>query len=697
MSTDQYINNLFDTARNAQPLLTEDDIALQLQVKGNYTPKKFKFFNLKTLLLMSTLIILLAGLFYWMPDKTNEPDKIEPTKISSQPKKEMNKDEITLVDIPKAKIAIISKPIKVKDLSIVNQPEVSEQRTSFPLVNIRFDASVAPQKGELEYLMLSYEELLAFYIKTDGNVLEFDNAKDPLYLKNKSNDFAYNHYFVKIRNEGSTRTTSSIVDRKTSQDSLLFDVRPVMVDKTINGLTGKRATDHKVGETKTDYCDPFALKCIRESYDTWVRSNCVPIIIHLTAKESVYGGTSYDMIFWYKPVDSFIKLLPIVKQQWVRTKFPYDEVKQNEKLNELEKERTGLDNLVKIDSIEMNHLLQNILVLTNPELKRLGFIVDGKTANYSNTYQLKKYLHFKLSNINYVYISRSDKAGLFNGRKYAKLKFYPLFASDLEFKNIQLFAEDKDIPEELKVYNKDDIPRHYFHLRRNELVPVQVYLPNAQPKSITEIFWFEPTTEFLDALPKDKKPAESNNRNIDLKNIKVIELTTDEVKKLGITIQDKTIYLYRGGKPTPGVKGKPFYLGYNKAGSSITFNIKKMESSNSSDLHVISKNQIKMQFASDSFSTMDYSGFDSAPDSVTDYPAFDLITDDYGQEWRTYHIDDQWTEEEWKYVRKNHIDYKTWDTYINRVKDGEAKLISKIGGYIPILVKSGDVNLPDDK
>ncbi|MBC7381360.1 MAG: T9SS type A sorting domain-containing protein [Bacteroidia bacterium] len=171
----------------------------------------------------------------------------------------------------------------------------------------------------------------------------------------------------------------------------------------------------------------------------------------------------------------------------------------------------------------------------------------------------------------------------------------------------------------------------------------------------------------------------------------MIELTTDEVKKLGITVKDKSIFIYSGGKANkPKVKSKPFYRGYNKSGLTITFNAESIDSLKLST-------SFKMKFGSDEWSTVDYSGFENAPDTILELPSHVLVTDDLGQLWRTYKKEDQLTDEEMKYARKNNIKWETWDVLVNRIKESERKINANLSGYIPVLVRSGDVNLPDDK
>ena len=78
------------------------------------------------------------------------------------------------------------------------------------------------------------------------------------------------------------------------------------------------------------------------------------------------------------------------------------------------------------------------------------------------------------------------------------------------------------------------------------------------------------------------------------------------------------------------------------------------------------------------------------------FPHYALITDDLGQKWRLYKYDDGLTSEDYKYMEQNKLTKYSYDKAVKGRISGERKLIEKLPTYIPLLVRSGDVNLLDD-
>ncbi|MDP1726085.1 MAG: T9SS type A sorting domain-containing protein [Bacteroidota bacterium] len=697
MSTEQYLNKLFETARHAEPLLSSEDIELQLKVKGIHTPKRFNLFNLKTVLIMSILIVFFSSLFFWLPLHKTE-QVFEPVKqIEKLTDKKIIADPIlAAVNVKKATNFVAAKPDANNSFT---NPFASSDPQLFPTqFSIAFTEPKVDQEGEKPYLILTNEELRGLHIYTDGNVLMYINTKDSTLFERKKLSTVPHYFYLKMTYEGGSVTYTSASLDTSIKDQRLLEVQPSMVERIITYVSEKKEKYHKVGENVIYFCDNNANRCVREHYISEAKTFLIPIKISLIGRESIYGRTDHDLIFWFKPTEEFLKALPIDKRDWVTRYYgKFDAAIYETTIARLIQERKQINKSIDIDSIQAKQILQRTLVCTNKELKNLGFSSKGKSMHYANKYDEKKYLKMDLRNEYYISVAYLDHVPFYERRKYTSLSFSPMFATDLKIQSIEMFIKEINLPEDIRGFNHYDQAKHYFYRMREKLIPVQIHLPKAKPNPITKIFWFEPTPEFLAALPKDKLPLvkaepklpEVVDRSIDLRNIKVIELTPAELKKFGITVSDKAVHLLSGGHAIPGVKLKPFYSNYNKEGSSFTFNLKPDDNSSI-------KNQFKIKLASDSFNTIDYSDFNDAPDSTFELPHYSLITDDLGQKWRMYEVDDGLTKEDWEYMRKNQLNPLTWEKSANGMKEGERKLIANLGGYIPILVRSGDINNKDD-
>lgn len=83
MRVDKNIDKLFENARLAEPIISLKQIEEQIKVKGFRTPKKHKLINLKTTIVMSTLLSLLIGLFFIIP-QTSEDVKTQIKTVTNK-------------------------------------------------------------------------------------------------------------------------------------------------------------------------------------------------------------------------------------------------------------------------------------------------------------------------------------------------------------------------------------------------------------------------------------------------------------------------------------------------------------------------------------------------------------------------------------------------------------------------------------
>lgn len=203
-----------------------------------------------------------------------------------------------------------------------------------------------------------------------------------------------------------------------------------------------------------------------------------------------------------------------------------------------------------------------------------------------------------------------------------------------------------------------------------------------------------------------------NPHNVDLMNIHLIELTNEELLNLGIEVVDKAIIV----STNTSKEGKPFKTRYAKTGSSFDVLLKRVikndsttqvsESNVSMSLKdtmtlpikkilICENKEIKISINGNS---------DQNPLSIPTtkaeniFPDYTLITEDLGQLWRAYRLD--YTVEN-KLYQNDSVKTLNKQEMLEKANElrskAENELRNKIAGFIPILVRSGDVNLPEDK
>lgn len=175
--------------------------------------------------------------------------------------------------------------------------------------------------------------------------------------------------------------------------------------------------------------------------------------------------------------------------------------------------------------------------------------------------------------------------------------------------------------------------------------------------------------------PSDSIKTTFVKRIINLKNIHVIELNNEELKSLRISIENKEIK----APIDTTEKGNLIYTNYSKYGTTTTFNLKE-----NNDLPVFGP-KFKVSFGnkqtmnlSDSFknpsefslpaSNMPKKDADSIYKSI---PIPTLVTDDLGQKWLSYSLDDGLTEADMIYMREHHLNPNNYPKAIEARKNAE--------------------------
>ncbi|MCF8254065.1 MAG: T9SS type A sorting domain-containing protein [Bacteroidia bacterium] len=229
-------------------------------------------------------------------------------------------------------------------------------------------------------------------------------------------------------------------------------------------------------------------------------------------------------------------------------------------------------------------------------------------------------------------------------------------------------------------------------------------------KSAAPIFSFEPklVTIFDSSNSIEKAPSLeqidsiTQRRLINLNCIKIIELSDEELLAFGIIIKDLQIKL-------PICDTKASFIYFDKAGSTAEFNMNfrptgfnnfgsknlkssfgnssnKLNSNSSVFIRGNTLNPPKLKATNTSDSNANSS-------IVMKIPKYRLVTDDLGQKWRLFELDNEYSKEELQYRIDNNLSPLKPE---NERKEDERKLAEKIPSFIPILVRSGDVNIPGD-
>ncbi|MCG9880263.1 MAG: T9SS type A sorting domain-containing protein [Bacteroidia bacterium] len=187
-------------------------------------------------------------------------------------------------------------------------------------------------------------------------------------------------------------------------------------------------------------------------------------------------------------------------------------------------------------------------------------------------------------------------------------------------------------------------------------------------------------------------------RNINIAAIKLIELTEKELLNLGISVQDKKIIIPigkdRSKKTVLTKEGATFEFKINFSQTGLDSILKNIPVSKRTKAPVSNSPATfgKNFYSSSSITLIDLGDTSNKVDEGKRIPFYPLITDDLGQKWRMYEVEDGLTEEDKKYMRDNNLSPLNWEKAVKGRLEGERKLIQKIPSLVPILVRSGDSN-----
>ena len=285
---------------------------------------------------------------------------------------------------------------KTEEISIpstsISRPNYNPSQNPIPVKKIRFEpkqkmegnegianAPFYPQELPSSELILNYEELAKLHIYTDGCELKYTNLKDSAYSNKQSINLSSvkHYYYTEIHSSGGGYTGNNIGLGNDSILMLLSDSflpsYPMMIEKIVTNVQTKY--DYlKVGDIKTDLLEPKKSLMFSEDYKKLAKDLLVPIRLRLIAKPNIYGKTDQDVVFWFKPNEAFLSKLNLDKANWVKERYSnYSDSIYNLKIEQLRVKRKFSFKLEEPDSLLLDSLINNALVLNSAQLNRLGF------------------------------------------------------------------------------------------------------------------------------------------------------------------------------------------------------------------------------------------------------------------------------------------------------------------------------------
>jgi hypothetical protein len=486
---DDYVKELLNNSRAEEPVLSLDEVSKTLDIMVPKKAAKGWGFYLAGL----TGMLVLFSLIFWFLLPQNNLENTTPSK-SQLPKigfKESQNSKPALVQNSSPKSLFVPTQILHEDSATAEENRVPRFEDVPFLVN-NFDF----EENEKE-LVLSYEELAKLGIYTDGCVLKYTNLKDSMFLDKsyRRNRDIIPYFLMDIHSSGGgiTLNNTSLGDslRSLYVDSLL-DVYPMMIEKIVTNFKSKYY-NLNIGDKKTDFLEQNVSTLFAESYKEYVKSTLVPVKISLVAVEDKYGKTDNDVIFWFKPNEAFLKLLPLNLAIKVKSQYSnFLEADYQSKLIQLRKQRETEQNEIEIKKQILDSVLLNALVLNQNQLRKLGFRKNKLFYAVNGNWRIR-ILHNQDFNIpQFNFISRRKE---FSPRNIHHVNPIPLFTYN-GVGSINVIDKNKFL-DESKTYSDFQFEMlKYFALNWPNLIPVKIQIKDTNGKYYTEYFWYVNSEKF---------------------------------------------------------------------------------------------------------------------------------------------------------------------------------------------------------
>lgn len=541
------LNKWFDAAKHNQPVIPAEEVgamisnppAVTIGAKGT----KGRFSTFQKSIFMGTLLLIITSWFFWMNDTTQgETDNL--TEIAN---------EEAIIDTPKASDEVTDFPkqlVVVPNVGIKNghkEPVVGYigepwnedvMRIHVPLENYPLpnaNGFEGRNRDISEYIQLTSEELTRLGIISDGKSFSF-------WSKYKEGD-----------------STVMVIEEMemNKQQVLTYNVKLAMsknTDYEVWPIPAIVEGDHN-WYWLTDDEDKIEYGYTKKFYEN-VKHLLVPVAIKtdvtINKKRQVH-----NYVFWYRPTEGFLKLLPASIVQNIKEKYAgYTDAAYAEEVAIIKQEAKANEALASFNSFELSQIKDRAITLQINEFKKLGFHKLDKKLNYVNYYKEQN------GTVKMVVINEVDNELYFTG-SFASLKKYklwinkhvhPLFITDSALISIKSYffqtTTDKRYDDAIKEKVK-------FKGMQDTLVPIRFVL--SDNKTVYYI-WFAKTEAFLkllnpttvsalnetyigDKIPLGNYPVPSiNNFNYGKADgSTAIQLNNEELAALGIITDGNTL------------------------------------------------------------------------------------------------------------------------------------------------------------
>lgn len=677
MNPHENLNTLFEQARQTIPLLDKDEIQ---QIISSPKPIAKPKSITKTIIVGTAATIVIFGAIYFIYSTNETPKQVaeQPIILIDSTNKNTNQSaqiiqETPIIISPEKKVDIkkvVTTPSKnSEDLKVEKThavPTKVEESPIYPNVSIgtypkRVDEEKASSDG---YLHLTNEELANLGIITDGNKLYYKNItdRDSIIIDNMTTGEKKGYkemlptFEIKIPITGGRSTITSAYSK--DSDLTVFkkfwpDVIEMKDQYDFITVTNKN--------TPRNYYREFGLD---------VKKILIPILVPLYHPLGI--NSRHDtLIFYFKPTVSFFNALPVdLLSSAESIAKSYNNVAYNALVDYyIQKDKTKTDSFNLAVKAIPN--LSHQITLTKEELKKLNIDFDGKTLVYKNRFAVNhQKIKLEIKNGGIVPSVYIDKHYRFF--KAHKPPFFPYCTSDTLLNMANFFYkidEDKSMP---YVQLRDQ-----FLTMIDSVVPVRIKYNSGY----TQLFWFQKNEAFLKKLSKENQEKVLNEdyylpknftSKINMTSVKLIELSEDELSKIGIFIKNKGIDVQQ----TTGMIAH-----FDKEGSSFTFDnftpiTKPSDTSNSK----IMKINIPVKLIPDKKSIA----------KELPFPSPRLITDDLGIHWRSFSTDYEISDEDFKYMSEHNLNPGNYSKVKDEMEESKLRLVNNLKTFIPILVRSGD-------
>lgn len=484
---DDYVKELLNNSRAEEPVLSLDEVSKSLEI---VVPKKvakgwgFYLAGLSGMLGLFSLI-------FWFLLPQNKLENATPS-IPKLPKLGFKESQNSMTALPQNTFPkTLFVPTIIMDEDSATGKEIRASRfVDVPFLVNNFDF----EENEKE-LVLSYEELAKLGIYTDGCVLKYTNLKDSMFLDRKAikkHEPSF-FFYTEIQSNGGSYTLHNAGYKNDSlwnlyQDSLQA-AYPMLIERFVTAST---KGNNLYGLDSLYYIiEPKRNELIASHYVSEVKSLLVPVKVSLKAVANMYGKTDHDVIFWFKPNESFKECLRTKQVQWVNKNYSHFNEAAYQKL---------LDSIVVIkkqqirkyclDTAIVNEALSAALELDKKQLKSLGFRFHkthafSYKAIYNNRYFMVK-RDLKRNHLLFNYQSNLTLKRLHNT---IKTNSPAVFMMD---KSLQPIHICKNVLSDS--YKRRDeaytATKEFINMLPN-LVPIKFELNAPNEKSETYYFWFQ--------------------------------------------------------------------------------------------------------------------------------------------------------------------------------------------------------------